>query len=313
MRKTFILLMFIFSTLTLLSKQLDSLAITELKKQNELILQENQTLKTANQINNGLIESQNQKINWFGILISILGGIVGVVSIALPLTIYFFQIRPAEKIIDEVKNIDIKVEMKLKEYLKNEDKIRIEKALDDISNDNPQVSNAALTMLSYNQFYNFKEEQLFKIYSLLKSEIDINKKSMLATILAGKKSAFADDFFSSILDKDENSNMFIHSCVKYFAIAGLDNYIDKIISYILTGNSAVTNIQMIHNNYMNVGISMILNSKQAFATLVNNTILNNGLDKDIRQQVYNGLKGQVKFYNLESILSNSLLAKGLTL
>lgn len=302
----------IFSFILILGIQantLDSLQIIKLEQQNDLLKHELIQLQNNYEVHKNVVEGFSYRSSWLEILVGILGGIVGIISIALPLMIYFFQIRPAEKIISEVKNIDAKVEQKLKEYLENEENTRINQALIDITSKVDRISNNASLILSFNQTYDFKEDQLFKVYSALKSDLAVSKKSVLAMILNSKETNFADEYFSEILQKGQAGIMLITHCIRYFCLVGINKHMDKIRIYILTSNEATTNKNMISSNYFFVSIHMLMYSPNSFIELINDPILHSEVDLALRKIVYTSLKSNAISYGVEKEFNESLLAK----
>lgn len=244
------------------------------------------------------------------VIIAVLGSLVGIVALSLPLIIYFFQLRPAQEALAKLDDFDKKLEEKLIAYLKQEEEKRINKAIDDILNPNDTVSYNAMQYLSFNQFYDFSENQLFKVYSHLRSGIDNQKKSALAMILTKKQTTFADQYFREIIQSKEYGNLF-YPALNYFARAGFVNYLPEIGKYIRTANNAAQNSSFIGNNYVNIAVNIINISQAAFEILINSEDINNGLDSKIRKQVKDGIQGICKHHGVEATLNASKLAKDL--
>ncbi len=257
-----------------------------------------------------IAENQDRTITNLEIIVAILGVIVGIISFSLPIAIYFFQIRPAEKILNEVKNVDSKIEVKLIEYLKNDELKRIDNSLIDLLSPEEKTSSDAALHLSFSQTFDFSDAQLAKAYIALKSDIDINKKSILLMILSKRQSTFGDDIFKSLFKNKEEGPYFLYYSLRYFCVSGIDSYLNVMGEYILTANDP-QDANTIANNYTNVAANLLSISKKAFIALINYPILNNGLDVKIKQQVSSSLAHTVKLHNAEGDLKNSVLNKNI--
>jgi hypothetical protein len=264
-----------------------------------------------------LLEQTTQKfasvssyLSIFEIIIVVLSVLIGIVGLSLPLMVYFFQLRPAQQVLAKLDDFDDKLEDKLIEYLHNEEQKRINKAIDEVVNPDETVAYNAIQYLSFNQFFNFSDDQLFKVCTHLRSGLDSQKKAMLASILAKRQTDFADQYFQEIIRAHDFGNL-VYPAISYFARVGIGVYVQDIAHFIRTANNASLNPMFIANNYFNVAVNVLNVSKTAFETLVNNPDLNNGLDQNIRRQIRGMLGNVVSNYSADAVLRNSLLVRGL--
>lgn len=244
------------------------------------------------------------------VIVGLLGGLIGIVGLSLPLAIYFFQLRPAQEALAKLDDFDKKLEEKLIAYLKREEQKRVNKAIDEVVSPSETVAYNAVQYLSFNQFYDFSDDQLFKLCTHLRTGIDNQKKGMLALILAKRQTPFADQFFRDAIQSRDYGTL-LYPALTYFARVGIETYLPDIATFIRTANNAAQNPMTIGSNYSNVVVNIVNISPRACEALINSVDLNNGLDPQIRRQVVNSLQGVAQHYGIQSAIASSLLSRGL--
>jgi hypothetical protein len=150
----------------------------------------------TNKIENAsnIIEYQNSIISSYGQIFTILAIFIAIITLVLPIITYLFGIRPSQK---ALKELEINMDKRLGDYIKNQRDKEIENALENIRTGNIEQKNQATSFLALSQHQGFNDNQLFKIYSILNENRDENNvKSQLAFILTSKRNNYADQLFN---------------------------------------------------------------------------------------------------------------------
>jgi len=179
--------------------------INELKYQNTI-------LKERIEQASDTINNQNSLVSGFSVIYTIITIIIALLGISLPILTYFFGIRPSQKALaDFEKNID----QKMGEYLENSRNNQIDQAIENLSGDNQELIISAINFLSITNHQGFKENQIFKMFKILReSNLDDPKKGTIANLLSSKKNIYATDFFKNAIFTTGNVK---GSAIKYFA------------------------------------------------------------------------------------------------
>lgn len=232
----------------------------------------NDRLEFASQI----IESQDAMFSRFTIFFEIL---LILLSIAVPLLIYFLGYRPAHKAKEELQKA-------FNEYM---DKFQIEqmqRALEHIDTDDEVLRIMSYRYLANNMHFDFTEEQLARIHRVLTiSDFKlIDDKDILEYALSSQQSNYADKYFLDTL----SSNGKI-ACL-YFTKYGFDKYIDEIIKSILS-----TKVKL---DYVVKWIVVAANKNyQNLHKLINHEYLIKQLPIEELEKVKNYLEDHKKFYD----------------
>ncbi|WP_295122630.1 hypothetical protein [uncultured Chitinophaga sp.] len=179
------------------------------------------------------MEYLNSVVNSFGQIFTVLGIFIGIVSLALPIVMYQFGIKPSRLALQELEdNIDRRLAMSLSDVRQRE----IDAAIENLELGNTELRNRAISYLSLTQYGGYSDQQLFRLYSLLKKQHNQpNIKSQIAYILSTKKSEYADDLFSGeILLKDPAIKQM---AFLYFTNTGFKNYKKQLVLVLKTTDS----------------------------------------------------------------------------
>lgn len=178
---------------------------SELKSQNTIL---KERLEQASDT----INNQNSMVSGFSVIYTIITIIIALLGITLPILTYFFGIRPSQKALSEFeKNID----QKMGKYLENSRNNQINQAIENLSGNNQELIISAINFLSITNHQGFKENQIFKIFKVLREgNLDDAKKGVIANLLSSKKNVYATDYFKTALFLSGNIKC---ASIKYFA------------------------------------------------------------------------------------------------
>jgi hypothetical protein len=256
----------------------------------------------------------DQQLNRLNTIIYILTILVGLVTVAAPIFLYFYQVRPGARLKRTIDSLDDTIYKKLKQFLKDDIESRIEESLNNMTAPDESVAMDAANYLSLNQYNIGTDSHMLKIFAILNMDPDANRANVLASILAKKKNKYADQYFRSLIERKINNSTLNFYAIRYFTLFDFDNSLSWIRNFIRTNNVAPGNTPQINNgqisaNYSNVAFNLINISKTNFLKLINDQDLNISLDKDIRRMISHGLIQQAKQANVENEVKNSLLLK----
>jgi hypothetical protein len=168
------------------------------------------------------IANQNSLFDGFGVLYAIITIVITLIAIALPILTYQFGIKPSQK---ALKEFEANSEKKFETYLNKTRNKQIEQAIENIKSQNQELKNNAVSFLSLTQHQGFTDQQLYRIYVLLKSnEIDQMTKGTIAYTISNRKSDYATDYFTEALKDPMNINV-KYAAIRYFANIGIEQYL----------------------------------------------------------------------------------------
>lgn len=204
-------------------------SIKQLQNQIQELKQEVQDLKIKQEWKNEILEerlkqasdtisNQNSLFDGFGVIYAIITIIIAFISIALPISIYLFSIKPSKKALKEFEN---NADKKMADFLSKSRNKQIEQAIENLKSQNQELINNAGMLLQLTQPQEFTDEHLYKLVMLLKSgDIDQVTKGTIAYIVSNRESNYATDFFSTAIEDKENVNI-KNAAIKYFKIFGI--------------------------------------------------------------------------------------------
>lgn len=147
-----------------------------------------ETLKSADLT----IEKQNSWMTGFGTMYTIFG----VIAIVLPFAIYFLEIRPAHRVLQKAKN-------EFKNHIDSFKIEQIDRAIENLRSSNvPIITDSTNFILSHFPSTAFNENQLYKIYTILRFENILTlTKVNLSYILASHNYPFVREYFQIVVAK----------------------------------------------------------------------------------------------------------------
>jgi hypothetical protein len=174
-------------SLKTLNKQIKNLTLENDFQKKQLESKINDASKT--------IEYLNSLVNSFGQIFTILGIFIAIITLVLPILTYQLGIKPSQK---ALKDLEVNMDQRLENYLKNSRNKEIENALKNLREGNAELKNQATSFLALTQHEGFSDNQMFQIYTILNKHRDENNvKSQLAFILSTRKNDYAKELFSS--------------------------------------------------------------------------------------------------------------------
>jgi hypothetical protein len=200
--------------------------VKQLKQQVQILTDKqewkNQILEERLKQASETISSQNSLFDGFGVLYAIITVVIALIAIALPILTYQFGIKPSQEALKEFEN---NAEKKMEEFLFKTRNIQIEQAIENLKSQNQELKTNALAFLSLTQHQGFTDQQLYKLFLLLKSnDIDQAIKGTIAFTISNRKSDYATDYFSTALKDPKNTNI-KYAAIRYFTSIGIENYI----------------------------------------------------------------------------------------
>lgn len=173
-----------------------------------------------------LINKQNLLIDGFSSIFTILTLLLGLVTLGVPILIYFLSIKPANTALKKAKQ---KFELEIKNY-SNE---QINEAIKNLKSKNHiLIINSLNHILSIVPKKKFTEKQIYELYSIAKYEnIEINSKESIVFLISNFNFPFCKNYFFDLISeqvvtlKDNN--------LKNFAFNYLINF-HKSEKYLLT-------------------------------------------------------------------------------
>lgn len=255
--------------------------------------------KLNNQIEiaNETIKGQNSLIDRFGTIFTWITVIFALLGITLTILVLVLGIIPARKAVNDLqKDLDSKIE----NYLKENRNKQINQALKNITSDNPELRNSAINYLSLTQHEGYSDDQSFKIYKILKTgKIDDTIRINLAYTFSHKKNEYGDEYFPEILKPETNSNLKFYA-YRYFANAGLNNYVDIIRNYLISDSKK-------SDDFITLIVSCQQVSKEAIGILINDKSIIDVFKSEELQKIKTSLKNLIETWNLKELFNESYL------
>jgi len=248
-----------------------------------------QKLNEAIDIASHTIESQDSLLNGFGTLYTIITILLAIIGVALPILTYFFGIKPS---VETVKALTDNLDKRFTEYLRDSRTKQINLALENLTSNNMELRGNAVNYLSLTQYEGFSDDQLFRIFRLLKTPgIDEQTANTLNWILAGKINVISEEYFTTEypLTKDP---ILKSSALRYFVNSGFEKYLDIISNAILQSGNIIVEYLMVVS-FINAF------SKKDMASLLNHRRLNDALSVPNRQEICRRLDASKASYGLD--------------
>lgn len=197
------------------------------------------------------------------------------VGIALPILTYQFGIKPSQ---DALKDFEKDIDRKIDTYLFKTRDNQINQALENIKSKDIELRSNAITYLSLTQHQGFTDEQLFKLFQILKSkEIDQITKGTLSFSISTRKNEYATEYLREAIQDPTNIYTKVPA-IRYLGTIGIENHLD--VFQKLLSNSTDKNIEFctILNYLANV-------NNEAIKILINNNPFVDLLDKKSIEQL----------------------------
>jgi hypothetical protein len=263
-------------------KTIDKIVI-ELSDTMKLLRQQVQAINIKQEWKNQILEErlkqasdtiscQNSLFDGFGVLYTIITIVIALIGIALPILTYQFGIKPSQLALKEFEN---NAEKKMEEFITKTRNKQIEQAIENLKSQNQELKSNAITFLSLTQHQGFTDEQLYKLFLLLKSDsIDQSIKGTIVNSISSRKSDFATDYFSEAIKDSKNINIKF-AAIRYFAIIGIENYLnvfrDLISNAVDKNTEFITLLTYVFSSNKN-SVIPILNDKELIDKLDDNTL-----------------------------------------
>ncbi|HMK24425.1 MAG TPA: hypothetical protein VK483_00245 [Chitinophagaceae bacterium] len=249
------------------------------------------------------ISNQNALSDGFGVIYTIITIIVALLGIVLPILTYQFGIKPSQKALKEFEN---NIDKKFEQYLIDSRNSQIEQATENLKSQNQELKSNAVTFLSLTQHQGFNDQQLFKLFLLLKSSnIDQTTKGTIAYSISNRKSDFATEYFYEAL-KDSSNVGVKYAALRYFANIGIENHLKIYRDLISQANDKLLEFStiLIHNGSINKNANIILINDKEFI---------DGLGVTATNSLRNDFEIYSKSWQInEEDISNSYLKKVMT-
>lgn len=240
-----------------------------------------------------IIRWQDTQINTIQLFLL---GVSIFIAVFIPVFTYLFAIKPAKEATEKLK-------VKFLEFLKGYEIKQIDQAIENTKSTDKHVRQSASLYLSLNQYFPFEDRHLFKIHKMLSDpQIEDSIKGVLALLLSNRKSEYADEYFTKLMQSNTKSDTLVYYALKYFATVGIKNYLEAIAEYVLNTNES-------YNRYINCASTLAYMSKEALSQLINNKRISENLNPDIRKKVYWHLQNIGSTYRIEKEIENSLIVK----
>lgn len=233
---------------------------------------------------NNTIAYLNSVVGTFSNYLTLLGIFIGIIALVVPFATYQYAVKPSREILRDLESY---FEKRLETYLWENRKNQIDNAIHSLKEGTIEEKNNAVSFLTFTQYEGLTEDQLYKVYSYLKSaKIESNLKSQLAFLLTHKATDFASEYFNSqqILDDPYLKNM----AYIYFAKTGYTNNYPGIKRLIQQGDSPeieFTTLFNILNQYNSDDLNRIINDPEVIDLMPQKSLLS--VDKIIPQLLIN--------------------------
>lgn len=282
------------------SKKIDSIKKDIIKREENL----SQKLIDAS----NTIDYLNSLVNSFGQIFTILGIFIGIITLALPIIMYQFGIKPSQR---ALKDLELNIDTRLSTYLKTVREKEIDTAIENIKSGSTEKKNQAITYLSLTHHEGLTDQQFFRIYNILNNNLSqTNIKSQLAFILTTNKNEYAELLFGSEeLRKDPTIK---YMGYLYFSKTGFTNHRKSLADVInssenpgLELNTFVTSL----SQYSYTDTIEFFNDKELIDLIeASNSFLENDLSAimsslNISEQIYNDSYIYQKLYHKGSPIS----------
>lgn len=242
------------------------------------------------------ISNQNSLISGFGVMYTVITLVIAFIGVALPILTYQFGIKPSQ---DALKEFERNSDQKLKKFLTKERSRQIEQAIENLESQNFQLKADALSYLSLTAYQGFSDDQLFRLFKILKSNcLDSNSENQIIFILSNKVSIFATEYFSNAIFS-ENINT-KYAALKYFLNFENEKFIyffKELISRALDKKSEILTLCLWVSNLRKEVVIDIFDNKEIIG-LLNETELDEfikllsiykttwGIDEEIFNNLY---------------------------
>jgi hypothetical protein len=141
------------------------------------------------------IEFLNSVVGSFEIIFAILGIFIAVLTLIIPFATYQYAVKPSQ---NALKELEANFDTRLKTYLENSRNTQIQNALDNIQGGSKELKHQGISFLTYIQNEGLSDDQLFKIYNMLKMNFSDNSiKGQLAFILTTRKTIYSSELFNN--------------------------------------------------------------------------------------------------------------------
>jgi hypothetical protein len=218
------------------------------------------------------IANQNSLFDGFAVLYAIITIVITLIAIALPILTYQFGVKPSQ---DALKEFEANAEKKFETYLNKARNKQIEQAIENIKSQNQELKTNAVTFLSLTQHQGFTEQQLYKLFVLLKtSDIDQITKGTIAYTISNRKSDYATDYFTEALKDPKNINI-KYAAIRYFANIGIEPHIKvlrDLISKATDKNTEFNTIAIYVAQANKEAVKLLLNDKSVIDLLDDSAI-----------------------------------------
>lgn len=230
----------------------------------------NEVLNDRLQQASDTISNQNSLLDGFGVLYTIITIIIALIGVVLPVLTYQFGIKPSQ---DALKEFENNADKKMEEFLAKSRNKQIEQAIENLKSQNQELKTNAVTYLSLTQHQGFSDQQLFKLFMLLKSDdIDQVTKGTLAYTISNRKSDYATEYFKEAVKNPANVNV-KYAATRYFANIGVENHLDVF-------RSLVANALDKNTEFNTILIHIANTNKNAVKILINDKLFVDNLDNE---------------------------------
>jgi len=181
--------------------------ILELKSEISILTDQIHELRKIIEHNN-MNSYNNIFSHWFNIQLIFIG-LLGGLSLLLPLLTYLFGYKPAKDAEERLKslesNFEIIVKKRLEKYIIEKDTNEMIIAIDNLLLKNQELVTTAINFINYNpnvQIGDFERKKVCE--ALINPSISDQIKLPLKLIITNKKSIWADLYFDFIVSDEEN-------------------------------------------------------------------------------------------------------------
>lgn len=146
-------------------------------------------------------------------MITIIGVLVGIVTIGIPIAGYFFVVREQDKLTDTIRE-------NVTEYIEKDRTSRTDSAIAGIESGDGQRRIVGLTWLQFNQTVPLTNQQVEKLIAAVRKPHNTNFQSSIIYILAFRPSATTDRYFAELLRNEVTGREFTSSVAQAIYLSG---------------------------------------------------------------------------------------------
>ncbi|WP_461633771.1 hypothetical protein [Labilibaculum euxinus] len=246
---------------------------SQLKELNEKIILQQKQIEIKQKNASGTIEYLSTSVGTFGVIFTVLTCLIAIVTLGLPVLTYQFGIKPSRI---ALKELEINMDSRLEEYLRNTRNKQIGKAIENLLGENAELKNQGLSFLSLTHHEGFSDEQMFKIYKVFKKYInEQTTKNQLAFVLSSRKNDYADELFT---DKQQLEDDVVKTnALMYFAKVGVSENMNGIKALLTNSDDQLRDyfaLLAFVNMYSTGDLSNVINSPDIISYLKNETLQN---------------------------------------